>query len=67
VARLPTPLRLCELMPGRRAAVLTGACDAIFHVPLLTLATTYQYAGIRWIVAPTVTATPEEVIDAATG
>jgi hypothetical protein len=34
---------------------------------LLTLATTYQYAGIRWIVAPTVTATPEEVIDAATG
>jgi hypothetical protein len=47
--------------------VLTGACDAIFHVPLLTLATTYQYAGIRWIVAPTVTATPEEVIDAATG
>jgi hypothetical protein len=51
------PLRLCELMPGRRAAVLTGACDAIFHVPLLTLTTTYQYAGSRWIVAPTVTAT----------
>ncbi len=50
------PLRLCELMPGRRAAVLTGACDAIFHVPLLILTTTYQYAGSRWIVAPTVTA-----------
>ena len=48
------PLRLCELMPGRRAAVLTGACDAIFHVPLLILTTTYQYAGSRWIVAPTV-------------
>ena len=40
-------------MPGRRAAVLTGACDAIFHVPLLILTTTYQYAGSRWIVAPT--------------
>jgi len=39
-------------MPGRRAAVLTGACDAIFHVPLLILTTTYQYAGSRWIVAP---------------
>jgi len=51
------PLRLRELMPGRRAAVLTGACDAIFHVPLLTLTTAYQYAGSRWIVAPTVTAT----------
>jgi hypothetical protein len=50
------PLRLCELMFGRRAAVLTGACDAIFHVPLLILTTTYQYAGSRWIVAPTVTA-----------
>jgi uncharacterized protein len=47
-------LRLCELMPGRSAAVLTGACHAIYHVPLLTLTTTYQYAGSRWIVVPTV-------------
>jgi uncharacterized protein len=47
-------LRLCELMPGRSAAVLTGACHAIYHVPLLTLTTTYQYAGSRWIIVPMV-------------
>jgi membrane protease YdiL (CAAX protease family) len=50
-------LRLCELMPGRSAALLTGACHAIFHVPLLTLTTTYQYAGSRWIVVPMVMVT----------
>jgi hypothetical protein len=50
----PKALRVDARAPRR---VLTGACDAIFHVPLLTLTTTYQYAGSRWIVAPTVTAT----------
>ena len=50
-------LRLCELMPARSAAVLTGACHAIYHVPLLTLTTTYQYAGSRWIVVPMVIVT----------
>ena len=44
-------------MPARSAAVLTGACHAIYHVPLLTLTTTYQYAGSRWIVVPMVIVT----------
>ena len=46
--------RLAELTSGRRAAVLTGAFHAIFHLPLLLLTTTYQDAGNRWIVVPTV-------------
>lgn len=50
-------LRLCELMPGRGAAVLTGACHAVFHIPLLTLTTTYQSSGSRWIVVPMVMVT----------
>jgi membrane protease YdiL (CAAX protease family) len=50
-------LRLHAVMDGRRAALVTGACHALFHLPLLTLTTTYQYAGNRWIVVPTVLAT----------
>jgi CAAX protease family protein len=46
--------RLAELTSGRRAAVLTGAFHAIFHLPLLLLTTTYQSAGSRWIVVPMV-------------
>lgn len=46
--------RLAELMPGRHAAVLTGACHAIFHLPLLLLTTTYQFAGNRLVVVPMV-------------
>ena len=49
--------RLAELTSGRRAALLTGAFHAIFHLPLLLLTTTYQSAGSRWIVVPTVMVT----------
>ena len=50
-------IRLAAVLPGRRAALLTGACHAVFHLPLLTLTTTYQSAGNRWIVVPVVMAT----------
>ena len=50
--------RLAELTSGRRAALLTGAFHAIFHLPLLLLTTTYQSAGSRWIVVPMVMVTP---------
>ena len=49
--------RLAEITSGRRAAVLTGACHAIFHLPLLLLTTTYQSEGNRWIVVPMVMVT----------
>jgi membrane protease YdiL (CAAX protease family) len=49
--------RLGELISGRRAAVLTGAFHAIFHLPLLLLTTTYQSQGKRWIVVPMVMVT----------
>jgi uncharacterized protein len=50
-------LRFCAVMPGRRAVVATGACQAAFHLPLLTLTTTYQSEGNRWIVVPMVMVT----------
>ena len=50
-------LRLGVVLEGRRAALVTGACHALFHLPLLTLTTTYQHAGNRWIVVPMVMAT----------
>lgn len=50
-------IRLAAVLPGRSAALLTGACHAVFHLPLLTLTTTYQAAGNRWIVVPTVMVT----------
>ena len=46
--------RLAEVTSGRKAAILTGAFHAIFHLPLLLLTTTYQSAGQRWIVVPMV-------------
>jgi membrane protease YdiL (CAAX protease family) len=46
--------RVAELMSGRRAAVITGAFHAIYHLPLLLLTTTYQSEGKRWIVVPVV-------------
>ena len=49
--------RLCATMSGRRATLVTGACHALFHLPLLTLTTTYQSPGNRWIVVPMVMAT----------
>jgi uncharacterized protein len=50
-------LRFGAVMSGRRAALATGACHAVFHLPLLTLTTTYQSAGNRWIVVPMVMVT----------
>jgi uncharacterized protein len=50
-------LRLAEVTTGRRAAVITGAFHAVFHLPLLLLTTTYQGAGSRWIVVPVVMVT----------
>jgi uncharacterized protein len=49
--------RLAELTSGRRAALLTGAFQAIFNLPLLLIATTYQSEGNRWIVVPMVMVT----------
>jgi uncharacterized protein len=50
-------LRFGAVMSGRRAAMATGACQAAFHLPLLTLTTTYQAEGSRWIVVPMVMVT----------
>ncbi|QYN37889.1 CPBP family intramembrane metalloprotease [Pseudonocardia sp. DSM 110487] len=50
-------LRFGAVMSGRRAVLATGACQAAFHLPLLTLTTTYQAEGSRWIVVPMVMAT----------
>jgi len=49
--------RVAELTSGRRAAAVTGAFHAIFHLPLLLLTTTYQSEGKRWIVVPLVMVT----------
>ena len=49
--------RLLHLLPIRRASLVTGACHAAFHLPLLLLTTNYQSEGSRWIVVPTVMAT----------
>jgi uncharacterized protein len=49
--------RVAELTSGRRAALITGAFHAIFHLPLLLLTTTYQGEGKRWIVVPMVMVT----------
>jgi membrane protease YdiL (CAAX protease family) len=50
-------LRFGAVMSARRAVLATGACQAAFHLPLLTLTTTYQSEGSRWIVVPMVMAT----------
>ena len=49
--------RLAEVTSARKAAILTGAFHAVFHLPLLLLTTTYQSAGQRWIVVPMVMVT----------
>jgi uncharacterized protein len=49
--------RVAELTSGRRAAVITGAFHAIYHLPLLLFTTTYQSEGKRWIVVPMVMVT----------
>ena len=58
--------RLDAAMPLRRAALLTGAAHAVFRLPLRLLTTTYQSAGSRWIVVPTVmgTLTLAGIVDA---
>src|SRR4029453_7502530 len=48
---------VAELPSGRRAALVTGFFHAIYHLPLLLIATTYQSAGKRWIVVPMVMVT----------
>lgn len=49
--------RLGEVLPGRLATLAAGTCQALFHLPLLTLTTTYQAEGNRWIVIPMVMVT----------
>ena len=49
--------RVAELTSGRRAVLVTGFFHAIYHLPLLLIATTYQSAGKRWIVVPMVMVT----------
>ena len=46
--------RLATMTSGRLAAVATGAIHAMFHLPLLLITTTYQSAGNRLIIVPTV-------------
>lgn len=50
-------LRFGAVLSGRRATLAAGACQAAFHLPLLTLTTTYQAEGNRWIVVPMVMVT----------
>ncbi|MCW2766564.1 MAG: hypothetical protein JWO11_2523, partial [Nocardioides sp.] len=44
--------RMQRLTSKRRAAVATGFCHGVFHLPLILLATTYDAEGSRWVVAP---------------
>ncbi|GAB3591259.1 hypothetical protein GCM10027446_08590 [Angustibacter peucedani] len=49
--------RVQQLTGRRRAAVVTGFAHALFHLPLILLATTYDAVGSRWVVAPVVVVT----------
>ncbi len=44
--------RIQQLTSRRRAAVITGFLHALFHLPLILLATTYDATGSRWLAAP---------------
>ena len=44
--------RVQQLTTRRRAAVVTGLCHGVFHLPLILIATTYDPHGSRWLVAP---------------
>jgi len=46
--------RLAVLLPRKRAALVSGAFHAAFHLPLLLLTTVYQFDGNRLIVVPMV-------------
>jgi membrane protease YdiL (CAAX protease family) len=49
--------RLAVLLPRKRAALVTGAFHAAFHLPLLLLTSIYQFDGNRLIVVPMVMVT----------
>jgi membrane protease YdiL (CAAX protease family) len=49
--------RLQSVSSAPRAALVTGFLHATFHLPLILLTTTYDSAGSRLVVAPTVVAT----------
>ncbi|MEO6629166.1 MAG: CPBP family intramembrane glutamic endopeptidase [Aquihabitans sp.] len=44
--------RLASVMPVRRASLVTGFCQGLFHLPLLLLTPAYDGDGSRWIVVP---------------
>jgi membrane protease YdiL (CAAX protease family) len=44
--------RVQQLTTRRKAAVVTGFLHGLFHLPLILIASTYDAAGARWIVAP---------------
>lgn len=49
--------RLREVTSPRRAAVLTGLLHGLFHVPLITLTSSYDSVGSPWLVVPIVVVT----------
>jgi membrane protease YdiL (CAAX protease family) len=49
--------RMQELLPKRRAALVTGVLHGLFHLPIILLTTTYDSEGKRYIVAPIVVVT----------
>lgn len=49
--------RLASIMPVRRASVVTGFLQGLFHLPLLLLTPSYDGDGSRWIVVPGVVCT----------
>ncbi len=44
--------RLASVLPARRASLVTGFAQALFHLPLLLLTSGYDGDGSRWIVVP---------------
>lgn len=44
--------RLASIMPVRRASLVTGFLQGLFHLPLLLLTPAYDGDGSRWIVVP---------------
>ena len=49
--------RVQTLLPRRRAALVVGFVQGLFHLPLILLTTTYDSIGSRWVVAPVVVVT----------
>ena len=44
--------RIQMLTSKRRAALVTGFVQGLFHLPLILIATTYDTEGSRWLAAP---------------